>query len=144
MTVNYLPLAIGAAVGLYVVTRFKNSGLEKKSWAYPALLATFPVYYWVFAVSASDFGALEKEVAVGLLFMALAFVTYKLENAIGLLLLGMGYVGHAVYDVLHDQAFVNRGTPLWWPEFCGVVDVLIGLYILYRASSLKGGPTANV
>lgn len=143
MGVNHLALAIGTAVGLYVVIQFKKTGLEKKRWVYPAFLATFPVYYWVFAVSASDYRALEKEVAIGVVFVVVALVAYKLESVVGLLLLGTGYIGHAVYDVWHNQAFVNHGTPSWWPEFCGAVDVLIGLYIVYYALSLKGNSARN-
>lgn len=141
--INVLALAIGIAVSLYVVIRFKKNGLEKKRWVYPALLATFPAYYWVFAVYASDYAALEKEVAIGAVFIAIALVAFKLESVAGLLLLGVGYIGHAVYDVAHNQIFMNHGTPLWWPEFCGAVDVFFGLYIVYYALSLKGGRTKN-
>ena len=143
MMVNYLAVVFGITVGLYIIIQFKKTGLEKKHWVYPALLATFPVYYWLFAISASDYAALEKEAVIGFLFVALALIAYKIESFAGLLLLGMGYVCHAIYDVGHNQAFVNQGTPLWWPEFCGAVDLLVSLYIFYYALSSNGCQTKN-
>lgn len=134
---NYYALIIGIVIAIYVVVRFRKTRLEKKSWVYPIFLATFPIYYWVFAVYASDYDALIKEFAVGFGFLAVAYVAYKLNSAMGVLLLAIGYISHAVYDVIHHSLFYNGGTPLWWPEFCGAVDVLMGLYLIYLATTMK-------
>ncbi len=61
----------------------------------------------------------------------------------GLLLLATGYILHAGYDVIHNSLFINPGTPVWWPEFCGPVDVVIGAYLLYLAVSGKDHVTIN-
>lgn len=134
---NYYALVIGVAVAMYVVIRFRKTRLEKKKWVYPAFLASFPVYYWVFAVYGSDYAALINELAIGVGFLAVAYATYRLHSFIGLLLLATGYMMHAVYDVAHNSLFKNSGTPLWWPEFCGAVDMLIGLYLVFFAFSMK-------
>ena len=134
---NYYALIIGIVIAVYVVIRLKKTKLEKKKWGYPVLLSTFPVYYWVFAIYGSDYGALSNELVVSLGFLTIAYVAYKLSNAIGLLLLATGYIAHAGYDVIHNSLFYNSGTPLWWPEFCGAVDVLIGLYLVFLAFSMK-------
>jgi len=128
---NYYALVIGIIIAIYVVIRFRRTRLEKKKWVYPAFLATFPVYYWVFAISASDNAALMNELAVGLGFLIIAYIAYKSNSGIGLLLLVLGYILHALYDVLHNSFFHNAGTPSWWPEFCGAIDMLIGLYLIY-------------
>ncbi len=44
---------------------------------------------------------------------------------------------HAIYDYYHDDLFINPGTPTWWPEFCGSIDIIIGVYIIYLALMLE-------
>jgi hypothetical protein len=140
---NIYALAIGAVIAFIVVLLFKAWGLEKTKWAYPVLLAEFPVNYWSFAIYASDSAALLKEVLVGLAFLAVAYIAYKFKSFATLLFLAFGYVMHAAYDFSHNFFFVNAGSPTWWPEFCGSVDVLIGAYIAYLAFSFpkKSGVT---
>jgi hypothetical protein len=133
---NIYALAIGVVIAVFVVLLFKARGLEEAKWAYPVLLATFPVNYWVFAIYASDSAALLKEMLVGVVFLAIAYTAYKYKSIVTLLLLAVGYVLHAAYDFCHNLFFVNAGAPTWWPEFCASVDVLIGAYIAYLAFSL--------
>lgn len=134
---NLFALFFGFIIAFYVVIRFRITSLEKKKWVYPVVLATFPVYYWIFAVYASDYSALINELAIGVGFLVIAFIAYMLKSYIGLLFLAFGYIAHAVYDVVHNSLFYNSGTPLWWPEFCGAVDILIGLYLVYMAISKR-------
>lgn len=134
---NIYALTIGIFIAVIVVLRFRARRLEKTQWAYPLLLATFPIYYWVFAVYASDYTALLNELMAGVTFLAIAYVAYRSRSFATLLLLAIGYVAHAAYDFYHDALFVNSGVPTWWPEFCGSVDVLIGGYVAYLAFSLR-------
>ncbi len=140
---NYYAFIAGIIISIYVVVRFKKTKLEKRKWAYPAFLATFPIYYWVFAIYAADYSALINEIGAGLAFLLLAYMAYRLNSVSGLILLATGYILHAGYDVIHDSLFINLGTPPWWPEFCGSVDVLIGIYLLYLVVSVKGRATKN-
>ncbi len=132
---NIYALAIGAVVAVFVVLGFNAWGLEKTRWAYPVLLATFPINYWVFAIYAADSAALLKEILAGTVFLAVAYTAYKVRSFVTLLLLAVGYVLHAAYDFYHGLFFVNAGAPTWWPEFCGSFDVLAGAYIAYLAFS---------
>lgn len=77
---NIYALGIGAVIAVFVVLLFKTVRLENTRWAYPVLLATFPVYYWIFAVYASDYAALLKEFMVGAAFLAVAYVAYKFKS----------------------------------------------------------------
>jgi hypothetical protein len=134
---NIYALAMGAVIALVVVMLFKVWDLEETKWAYPVLLAEFPVNYWSFAIYGSDSAALLKEVLVGLAFLAVAYIACKFRSFITLLVLAFGYVLHAAYDFSHDFFFVNAGAPTWWPEFCATVDVLVGAYIAYLAFSFR-------
>ena len=132
---NIFAVATGAVIAVVVILIFKAWGLEEAKWAYPVLLAEFPVNYWIFAIYGSDSAALLKEVLVGLAFLAVAYTAYKFKSFVALLLLAFGYVMHAAYDLSHNFFFVNAGAPAWWPEFCASVDVLIGGYLAYLAFS---------
>lgn len=134
---NIYALAFGILIAVIVVLRFRSGRLEKTKWAYPMFLATFPVYYWVFAIYASDYPALFNELMASVAFFAIAYVAYKFRSFATLLLLASGYVAHAAYDFYHGAWFTNSGVPAWWPEFCGSVDVLVGVYIAYLAFSLR-------
>jgi hypothetical protein len=130
---NMYALSVGIVSAIVVVLLFKAWRLEDTRWAYPLLLAEFPLNYWGFAVVASDSAALLKECLVGVGFFTVAYIAYKFRSIVTLRLLAAGYVIHAVYDFCHNLLFLNAGTPAWWPEFCASVDVLIGAYIAYRA-----------
>jgi hypothetical protein len=128
-------LVIGILVAVLLV--FKSRNWTEKKWAYPALLASFPAYYWVFALYAADDVALRHELAVSIIFLAIAFVAYRVKSVASMLLLAIGFIGHAAYDVYHDMLFINTGGPKWWPEFCGAVDILVGCYLVYLAFLLR-------
>ncbi len=130
-------LMAGIIIAIYVMVRFRKTALEKRKWAYPLLLGTFPMYYWVFAVYGSDYRALLNELITGAVFISIAYGAYKINSVGAVRLLSIGYIGHAIYDAVHNSLFVNSGAPLWWPEFCGAVDVLIGIYLFIMAASMK-------
>jgi len=138
---NLYALSAGVVSAILVVLLFKAWRLEDARWAYPLLLAEFPLNYWAFAFFASDSAALLKECLVGVIFFIVAYMAYRFKSIVALRLLAAGYVIHAVYDFCHNLLFVNAGTPTWWPEFCASVDVLIGAYIAYRAVGSSRQPS---
>ncbi len=126
-------LIIGILVAIVVIVHFKKTRLESSKFAYALLLITFPFYYFAFAIYGNDYKALPLEFIGGLLFFILGLFALKLSNFYKFSLLAFGYIFHAVYDVTHNMLFLNAGTPAWWPEFCGAVDLLIGLYLVNLA-----------
>lgn len=128
-----LALLAGIIIAIFIIWRFRITRLERKSWPYPLLLASFPAYYWVFALYANDTHALINEIWVGLLFVLIAMLAVGLRSRYALMLVATGCIAHALYDASHDLLFVNPGMPSWWPIFCGSIDVILGLYLMYLA-----------
>lgn len=144
---NLPALAFGLLVAVVLMLRFRRRGQEYSRWSYPLLLASFPAWYWAFALLAADPGALAVEVLAGLAFIGIAQVAASWRSFATLLLLAFGYVAHAVYDVVHDRLVSNAGVPAWWPEFCGAVDLVLGVYIVMlaiRFRRLRPAPAAGV
>ena len=134
---NLYALVIGLLIVFYVIFRFRKTRLERSKWAYPLFLATFPLYYLVFAMYGKSLTALAYEVLVGSVFLVFAYLAYKSRLKISALLVAIASILHAVYDAYHDALFVNPGTPDWWLEFCGSIDLVLGLYLIYFALSLS-------
>ena len=97
-------------------------------------MASFPLYYFAFAVYGHDLIALYKEIAIGSAFFVLAFIAIKSKRKTSAALVGIGCLLHAAYDAYHNVLFVNPGTPSWWLEFCGSIDLILGVYLFYFAT----------
>ena len=136
MTINFIALSIGAIVAAVVIISLKRLEKQKTTWVYPLILATLPVYYWAFAIYAVNYDALLIEVLIGTLFIAAALLSYRFLNTLGQLTLGIAFIIHALYDIAHVTLISHDIAPTWWPEFCGAIDLLIGIYLLW---SIKYG-----
>jgi len=136
---NYLALIIGIVSALFIIYRFRKTRLEKKAWAYPLFVASFPLYYLAFALYAQDYKVLSYEFIFAVFYMGFAFLAYKLKYAYALLLLAVLSLVHGVYDYFHEDIFINEGTPSWWVEFCGSIDIILGLYLLVLYALHKKG-----
>lgn len=130
---NILAIIVGIAISVVVILRFKKSRLGASKLGYSSLLITFPFYYFVFAVYGNNYEVIPLEFLGGLVFFVIALLSIKYSDFYRFKLLGLGYILHGFYDITHDEFFINTGTPLWWPEFCGVIDFLMGLYLLTLA-----------
>ena len=134
---NIWALLIGTMLATFAVIRFKRRELENTAWLYPLLLASFPIFYWIFAIYASDYAALPGEIAVGLVYFAIAYIACRWRSSGTSIILAIFFISHAVYDAMHHAIFVNEGTPVWWPEFCGSADLVFGFYLLCSALFAK-------
>ena len=130
---NIYALIIGIITAILVICYFKRKGLEKAQLPYPILLASFPLYYFVFALYANDHLALYKEIGISLIFLLLAYLAIKSNRKTSLILVSLGCITHGAYDVYHNILFLNNGTPVWWVEFCGSIDLILGFYLIYFA-----------
>lgn len=127
-TMNIFAFTIGVLVSVFIILRFKKSRLENSKLAYPALLITFPFYYFAFAAF-EERSVLALELLVAIVFFIIAILSIMFDGPLNHCLLAFGFILHGAYDVTHNLFFVNPGSPIWWPEFCGVIDVILGGYL---------------
>jgi hypothetical protein len=127
---NVYALSIGVITAILIIWHFKRRKLEDAQLPYPILLSTFPLYYFVFAIYASDYLALYKEAGVSLIFFVLVYLAIKSKRKTSASIVALGCIAHAIYDAYHNIFFINTGTPVWWLEFCGSIDLIIGTYLI--------------
>ena len=135
---NIYALITGLVIVTYIIIRFRKTKLDRTKCAYPLLLASFPVYYFAFALYANDYPALGKEVLIGIIFFVIAYIAYRSNRKIAAIIIGSGSFLHALYDAYHDLLFINTGTPAWWLEFCGSIDLILAIYLFYFAINISG------
>ena len=129
--INFIALAAGIIVAVVIIFQFNQLESTKIKWIYPLILATLPAYYWIFAIYVVNYDALLKEVLFGTLFIAAALLSFRFSSSFGRLALGAGFVIHALYDIAHVKLSGYSIAPIWWPEFCGAVDMILGFYLLW-------------
>ena len=134
---NLIALLLGVLIAAFIIIYFHKTRLECGKFAYVYLLFSFPFYYFFFAFYGNDYRALTIELIAGLIFFFIAIKSLKLTGFIKFKVLAIGFIGHGVYDAIHNHLFSNAGIPLWWPEFCGIIDIMIGLYLIWLAFQYK-------
>jgi len=93
------------------------------------MLCAIAFIYVGFSLQGNPVNYIILEVSMALLLYFVAIIGYTKYPS----LIGYGIVFHGVWDVFHHHASViETSIPAYWPSFCGVIDLLIGIYfILY-------------
>jgi hypothetical protein len=115
---------VGVILGLVVAGFATASGFDRDRAFYPTVLIVVASYYPLFAVmGAPQYSTLEIEIAVGLVFSVLAVLGFKKS----MWLAAAGIAGHGFFDFfVHHALVANSGMPVWWPGFCGTIDIVLG------------------
>lgn len=129
MNADVFGLLLGVALGIasiYLVRRING-----EPWMYAYALLTLPIIYVMFALSDGYGEVAGKELLVGLpwIIAGIALLWFKVPYAT--VIVGAFWLIHAIYDVIHDDLFVNPGVPDWYPLACLGVDGVIGGYLLW-------------
>ena len=121
---------VGVILGLVVGGFAAASGFDRDRAFYPTALIVIASYYALFAVmGASSYSTLGIEIAVGLVFSAFAVLGFKKS----MWLAAAGIAGHGFFDFfVHHALVTNPGMPVWWPGFCGTIDIVIGGWLAFR------------
>ena len=115
---------IGAVLGVVVGVFARLSGFDRDRAFYPTAMIVIASYYSLFAVmGASRDSTLGIEIAIGLAFSVFAVLGFKKS----MWLVAAAIAGHGVFDFfVHHALVTNRGMPVWWPGFCGTIDLVLG------------------
>ncbi len=130
---------IEAVIGfiLALLTLFLCRKYRLESWLYSASLFALPTIYMAFGFLAKDQRVILNEFLVGIPFFIAGYIFLTRNVKLSAFILAMVWFGHAYYDIDHDRFFVNNGTPNWYPLLCAAYDGVIGVYLIYLATTLK-------
>jgi len=130
---------VGAAVG--VLTILIARSIRGERWLYSLGLLTLPSLYASFALRAGEPAVGVREMLYGIPFLAagLAFTFVGIRQSA--VVVGLFWLLHGMYDLVHSQLITNSGVPGWYPIWCFMVDVVIGAYLLWLSRRV---PDANL
>lgn len=130
---------IGAAVGVFTIALARF--IRGERWMYSLGLLTLPGLYAFFALQAGEQAVGVKEMIYGVPYLVAGLVFALVSVRQSAVVVGVLWLLHGLYDLTHDQFVTNSGVPVWYPVFCFVVDVVIGVYLLWLSRRV---PEANL
>ena len=119
---------VGVALGLGVGGLATLAGMDRERAFYPTALIVIAAYYVLFAVMGASGRVVAMEIAIGVGFSFMAVFGFKRN----MWLVAAAIAGHGVFDFVHPALFANPGVPVWWPGFCGTVDIILGAWLAVR------------
>ncbi|HEY8256968.1 MAG TPA: DUF6010 family protein [Gemmatimonadales bacterium] len=130
---------IGAAVG--GLTIFSARFIRGERWLYSLGLLTLPGLYAFFAFRVGDPAVGVKEMIYGVPYVVAGLVFAFVGVRQSAVVVGVLWLLHGLYDLVHSQLITNTGVPGGYPIFCFVVDAVIGSYLLWLSRRV---PDANL
>ena len=130
---------IGAAVGVLTIlfARF----IRGERWLYSLGLLSLPSIYAFFALQAGEQAVGIKEMIYGAPYVVAGLVFACVSVRRSAVVVGVFWLLHGLYDLVHSRLITNPGVPDWYPIFCFVVDVVVGSYLLWLSRRV---PDANL
>lgn len=119
MTPQVTALVVGVALGVFVWLFGRLVGLDRERAYYATILLVVASYYALFAVMGGSVPALLMESVAVVVFWAVTVLGFK-RSQWGIV---AGLAGHGAFDGVHGLLVTNPGMPVWWPYFCGSIDV---------------------
>ena len=117
-------VAIVLAVLIVAVTRF--AGMDRDRALYPVALIVIGSYYALFAAIGGSTPSIITETIGAAVFTVIAVIGFR----INLWIVALAIAGHGLFDFLvHPHLVPNPGMPVWWPAFCGTIDIALGILI---------------
>ena len=129
----------GAATGVLAV--FVARTVRGQRWLYSIGLLVLPSLYALFALQAGERAVSVKEMLYGIPFLVAGLVFAFVSVRHSAVVVGMFWILHGVYDIVHGRLLANPGVPGWYPVWCCSVDVVIGAYLVWLSRRV---PDANL
>lgn len=90
----------------------------------------------LFGLLALNGAAIMKELLFGLPYIAAGLIVWRFKSRMTLYVIAIAWLSHGFYDYYHDMFFVNPGVFDWYPAFCALVDITVGVYLLVDSKRL--------
>lgn len=120
-----IALIVGITLASVIAAGGRITRFDMDRGFYATVLIVIASYYVLFAFIAQQ--AILPEAIAASLFSAIAVLgAYRWMP-----LIGIGILLHGVFDLIHPFIIDNPGVPLWWPAFCGGVDIVLGAWVIY-------------
>jgi len=130
---------IGAAVGILTILIARLIGGQR--WLYALGLVTLPSLYASFALYVGEPAVGAKEMIYGIPFLVAGLAFTFAGFRYSAIVVGVMWILHGLYDLIHSRLITNAGVPDWYPVWCWAVDVVVGGYLLWLSRRL---PEANL
>ena len=130
---------IGATVG--VLTILLARFIRGERWVYSVGLLTLPSLYACFALRAGEQAVAVREMIYGIPYVVAGLMFTFVGVRQSAIVVGLLWLLHGLYDLVHGRLITNPGVPGWYPIWCCVVDVVIGSYLLWLSRRI---PDANL
>ncbi|MFD0692606.1 hypothetical protein ACFQZT_00715 [Paenibacillus sp. GCM10027628] len=127
-----IEVLVGISLGILSILLIHK--VNGESWLYSAIVISLPLIYVTFALVAADYTAVVMELLFGAPFIIGGVACLIFRVKMSARIVGILWLVHAVFDIVHDRLFVNPGVPEWYPVFCAAVDVVIGAYLIQLVS----------
>ena len=128
MSSNLIGVIVGIAFVFPAVYLVRKQKFDQ--WFWPITLATLPIYYMLFGLLVLDSQAILMELLYGLPYIATGLLVWRLKSKVTVIIIAIAWLSHGFYDYYHDVLFINLGVFAWYPAFCGIVDIVVGSYLL--------------
>ncbi|WP_018611719.1 DUF6010 family protein [Segetibacter koreensis] len=116
--------AIAITLFVIVFTRLLSKQVTARLVAATSLCSIAFIYVG-FSLKGNPVSSILLEILVAIVFYLIAVIGYSKNN----LLIAYGISLHGIWDILHHKAaFVTTDVPAYYPLFCFIVDVLLGVY----------------
>jgi hypothetical protein len=136
IVVEYLTVGVLGAVGCMAISR-RFLSPKWESVFYGAFLALIGAFYLAFAAYFDAAGAWRLEMAAVLVFVVLGIVGARVPAV-----LMLGYIAHALWDLMHElqqhgaiSVFTPgeaTSVPLGYGPFCAAFDLAVAVYVWRR------------
>jgi hypothetical protein len=120
-----------AGVVLGITTIVFARMIRGESWVYAIGLLTLPSLYALFGLRAGDYTVSARELIYGIPYIASGLLFASVSIRHSGVIVGVLWILHGLYDLIHGRLIMNAGVPAWYPAFCFSVDIVIGAYVLW-------------
>lgn len=117
---------IVAAVVTIILMMTLSKYFSLKVFAATTLVAIAFIYVG-FSLKNNTVSAIILEVIMALVFYFIALIGYVRNS----FLMAYGIILHGLWDICHHNGLlISTDIPSYWPVFCSVIDLIVGLYLL--------------